>query len=147
RKSFFFITRAAPGEIEQLLVEVPEHVARLSKRSSNKLEHPNPPTAAQFSYGQVDLSHFRMFWEQGGIPLIVGNLQSNLTLPWDPEFIIKNWGDQPCFLHDCTDAEGQTVEQSTVCEFFEGFATSTFRGQTRSLKLKDWPPTSEFKMD
>ncbi|KAF8541066.1 hypothetical protein BDD12DRAFT_717069, partial [Trichophaea hybrida] len=81
---------------------------------------------------------FQCLWRKGGIPLVLTGLLAGFQLPWDAQYFIDEHGEDECLIHDCTD---DTTMEATVANFF-----STFSGSLgTSYKLKDWPPTADFK--
>ncbi|KAJ7122900.1 hypothetical protein C8R44DRAFT_784877 [Mycena epipterygia] len=82
---------------------------------------------------------FRPLWAQGD-PLLVTNVGHKLKTKWSPEYFIEKYGFQNCLIIECqTDANKRT----TVAEFFRDFGK--YEGRTECWKLKDWPPSSDFK--
>ncbi|RPA95348.1 hypothetical protein L873DRAFT_1846053 [Choiromyces venosus 120613-1] len=159
RESFYFVTRAYPGELHFLISSIRAYQDKANLTSvDNSLipdipidtpVHPGDkgpiylgtPTAYE---GTVSQPQFKKVWSQGGIPLVIKGLKKKFTLPWDPKFFIDEYGKQACAITDCGSGD---VGGSTVGRFFETFAqTESENGRRfKSLKLKDWPPESDFK--
>lgn len=93
----------------------------------------------------VTLPEFQQYWAKGGIPILLTGMSSRFKLPWTPDYMIENWGQEVCYLYDCADLRGKTVEAATVETFFNSFEElDPFGTGPVSLKLKDWPPTANF---
>ncbi|KAH0565523.1 hypothetical protein GP486_001077 [Trichoglossum hirsutum] len=93
---------------------------------------------------------FRNIWHlQGdrarGMPIVISGMLSRFNVAWTPAYFTNNYGDEQCWLVNCSTNEtlhgGEIV---TVREFFQSFETYSFRGVTTSMKLKDWPPHDDF---
>ncbi|KAJ7505040.1 hypothetical protein B0H11DRAFT_1905114 [Mycena galericulata] len=81
---------------------------------------------------------FRPLWAQGE-PLLVTGVHRKFQLPWTPTYFIAKYGDDKCEVVDC---ESGQVQETTVKSFFRSFDRENRKD---CLKLKDWPPSSEFK--
>ncbi|KAI0314183.1 hypothetical protein OF83DRAFT_1138062 [Amylostereum chailletii] len=87
---------------------------------------------------------FRRVWAEGA-PIVVTGLLPKFDIQWTPEYFKQEYGKQECMIVECQSESTKTV---TVGEFFEKF------GQRDALvgpeddvwKLKDWPPSSDFKV-
>ena len=92
-----------------------------------------------FKFEEVTKDVFRSMWANG-VPFVVTGLQERLKLPWTPQYFMDTYGDQSCLIIECQDDTNQTT---TVKEFFSQFGEySSRRG---CWKLKDWPPTLDFR--
>ena len=80
-----------------------------------------------------------------GVPIVIEGMLDRLNCSWTPAFFVKQYGDQAVSLMDCeTDEE----ESSTVSKFFELFGCYNHPArQGKRLKLKDWPPQSDFSTE
>jgi hypothetical protein len=85
---------------------------------------------------------FRNIWHlQGdwtrGMPVVMSGMLSRFNVAWTPDYFINNYGDEQCWLVNCSTNEtlhgGEIV---TVREFFQSFETHSFRGVAASMKLK-----------
>ncbi|KAF7360725.1 Clavaminate synthase-like protein [Mycena venus] len=85
--------------------------------------------------------NFRSMWATGDPLLLYGVLQ-NFQLDWDPPSFINKYGSQECDVVDCQTGD---VTKTTVKKFFRRFMQTSSPNQT--LKLKDWPPTSDFRLN
>ncbi|KAJ7899515.1 Clavaminate synthase-like protein [Mycena olivaceomarginata] len=82
---------------------------------------------------------FRQLWAHGE-PLLVTNVGHKLKVDWSPQYFIDKYGDYNCEIIECqTDA----TQQLSVGQFFTTFGQ--YDGRKRCWKLKDWPPSSDFK--
>ncbi|CBQ68647.1 conserved hypothetical protein [Sporisorium reilianum SRZ2] len=100
-----------------------------------------------FEAVSFDTEEFRREWAHGE-PLLVRNVTTSMKNAWGPEELAARYGDESCFIVR-SDTDPPQEQQVSVGEFF-----STF-GQDRNVKedvlgkgswkLKDWPPTAEFK--
>ncbi|TFY51346.1 hypothetical protein EVG20_g11042 [Dentipellis fragilis] len=73
-----------------------------------------------------------------GEPVVVTGV--HLRGPWKPQSFINLYGKQVVKL---VDTETEEEIKQDLAQFFGAFGT--FDPQRRSLKLKDWPPTENFK--
>ncbi|TKY89675.1 hypothetical protein EX895_001460 [Sporisorium graminicola] len=100
-----------------------------------------------FEAASFDIDDFRREWANGE-PLLIRNVTTSMKNAWGPEELAARYGDESCFVVR-SDTDPDQQQQVSVGEFF-----STF-GQDRdtkeevlgkgSWKLKDWPPSAEFK--
>ncbi|KAJ3558933.1 hypothetical protein NM688_g640 [Phlebia brevispora] len=69
-----------------------------------------------------------------------------LQAPWTPSGFMHMFGSQKCTVQDC---ESEREMKTTISEFFSNFGHAERRGKFASpgtiWKLKDWPPTEEFR--
>ena len=150
KNSFYFATRAYPGEIKFFIsgIRAYRDRAALEPEDDNPVldipvntpVHPGEkgpiylgtPTGFE---GTISKIQFQSLWKKGGIPLVIKGLREKFTLPWDPEFFIETYGDRPCAITDC--GTGQ-VGLSTVGDFFGNFSKTDVEDKAtlRSLKLK-----------
>ncbi|PPQ71721.1 hypothetical protein CVT24_007891 [Panaeolus cyanescens] len=82
---------------------------------------------------------FSDLWKKG-LPILVKNLRSRFKLPWTPEHFISQYGEQSCLVVEC---QNDTNKRVTIEQFFNEFGK--YEGRTECWKLKDWPPTADFK--
>ncbi|TFY68723.1 hypothetical protein EVG20_g3448 [Dentipellis fragilis] len=92
-----------------------------------------------FSDSELTEDIFREAWRQG-YPLVVTDQLSKFAIGWTPEYFIEKYGEQECSIVECQTNE---TKQTTVGEFFKQFKTR--EGRTGCWKLKDWPPSMDFK--
>ncbi|KAF7725526.1 hypothetical protein EC973_009556 [Apophysomyces ossiformis] len=104
---------------------------------------------------QVTLEIFQKHWALGK-PVVVQNLTKIRKKLWTPEYFQRNYGNQFIEVTDCHTGD---VEETTVGQFFNGFADHTKRPgynpkekNCRVLKIKvseglDWPPKADFKTE
>ncbi|CAZ80291.1 unnamed protein product [Tuber melanosporum] len=159
KDSFYFATRAYPGEIKFFISSIRAYRDRVGLKPNDDNPVPDIPINTPIHPGEKGLVYlgtptdfeeavskvqFQTLWKKGGIPLVIKGLKKKFTLPWDPEFFIEMYGGKPCAITDC--GTGQ-VGVSTVGDFFRDFSKTDVEdtGTLRSLKLKDWPPESDFK--
>lgn len=83
---------------------------------------------------------FRSFWRKGDTMVITG-LLDKMEIKWTPEYFIEHYGSQECSITDC---DNEMKHESTVAQFFSQFGQYEHRG-TQIHKLKDWPPSADFK--
>ncbi|PIL29288.1 transcription factor [Ganoderma sinense ZZ0214-1] len=88
---------------------------------------------------QLSEERFKTFWRSRR-PFVVKDLHKDLQACWEPQFFIQQYGDTACEVQDCETGKEQT---STVAAFFSLFGSA--EPPKRILKLKDWPPTANFK--
>ncbi|KAA1472527.1 Clavaminate synthase-like protein [Dentipellis sp. KUC8613] len=92
-----------------------------------------------FSDSELTEDTFREVWKQG-YPLVVTDQLSKFAIGWTPEYFIEKYGQQECTIVECQTNENK---QTTVGEFFKQFKTR--EGRKGCWKLKDWPPSMDFK--
>ncbi|KAH9483086.1 Lysine-specific demethylase 3A [Psilocybe cubensis] len=92
-------------------------------------------------HSQVDgpIPMFSCLWRKG-LPLLVKNALPRFKLPWTPQSFIERYGDKDCLVVEC---QSDIVKKVTIKDFFGWFGK--YGGRTECWKLKDWPPTAEFK--
>ncbi|KAJ2914460.1 hypothetical protein MD484_g5929, partial [Candolleomyces efflorescens] len=83
---------------------------------------------------------FAKIWAYGE-PLVVANVLGKFKLEWTPEYFIQEFGDRECLITEC---EQDANKKTTVKEFFGQFGKYADRNQ-EVWKLKDWPPSADFK--
>ncbi|CAK5275825.1 unnamed protein product [Mycena citricolor] len=93
----------------------------------------------RFKDAELSEQTFALLWAQGE-PVLVTDTGSKLKLDWDPQYFIENHGSEDCLLIDC---QSDQSTRRTVKEFFSTFGKYEDRNQC--WKLKDWPPSSDFK--
>lgn len=100
--------------------------------------------APRFPAQNTDIRMFRSFLS-AGVPVVVGGMLDRLNFPWTPGWFVSQYGDQEVSLVDCeTDEE----ERSTVRDFFQLFGHYNHPLRLgKRLKLKDWPPQSDFSAE
>lgn len=106
-------------------------------------------TLRTFDNASFNTDDFRREWAHGE-PLLVRNVTESMQHPWGPDELSSRYGNESCLIVR-SDTDPPAVEQVSVGEFF-----STF-GQDRAVKdeilgkgswkLKDWPPSAEFKQE
>jgi lysine-specific demethylase 3 len=97
----------------------------------------------RYTYSEVTLgdsiSVFEPIWQRGE-PIVVTGCDERFKIKWTPEYFVKNYGEQTCLIIECqTDAN----KRVTVGHFFDMFGK--YEGRTNCWKLKDWPPSTDFK--
>ncbi|PWW76025.1 hypothetical protein C7212DRAFT_280181 [Tuber magnatum] len=159
KNSFYFATRAYPGEIKFFISSIRAYRDRTALKPNDDNPVPDIPINTPVHPGEkgpiylgtptdfeesISKIQFQVLWKKGGIPLVVQGLKKKFTLPWDPEFFMEMYGNKPCAITDCGTGR---VGMSTVGHFFRNFSKTDVEdaGTLRSLKLKDWPPESDFK--
>ncbi|KAI0332443.1 hypothetical protein GY45DRAFT_1369153 [Cubamyces sp. BRFM 1775] len=99
------------------------------------------PSYDTVSFPDIDLTDnkFRRVWKDG-LPLVVTGLQSKFNFQWTPEYFSTKYGTQSCLILECQTEQNKRV---TVGEFFSWFGK--YEGRRDCWKLKDWPPSTDFK--
>ncbi|KAJ6543856.1 hypothetical protein B0H19DRAFT_1168673 [Mycena capillaripes] len=82
---------------------------------------------------------FRALWAKGD-PLLVTDVGKKLKINWSPEYFMKEYGTESCLIIEC---QTEVSKRITVGEFFRDFGR--YEGRVQCWKLKDWPPSSDFK--
>jgi lysine-specific demethylase 3 len=93
-----------------------------------------------FHHSELSDEKFRSLWSEGKT-LVVKDLLAKMNGNWTPQYFIEQHGSEICSITNCDD-ESQT--KSNVAEFFQKFGRYDNRDK-QILKLKDWPPTADFK--
>ncbi|GMJ06391.1 hypothetical protein HRI_004308300 [Hibiscus trionum] len=100
-----------------------------------------------------DLEHFRRHWANGE-PVIVSNVLENATgLSWEPMVMwralrqIKNTNYELQLEVKALDCLDWSEVEANIHQFFIGYKDGCFHEESwpKILKLKDWPPSSEFE--
>ncbi|KAG8777082.1 hypothetical protein FRC15_011552, partial [Serendipita sp. 397] len=94
-----------------------------------------------FQHSELTEDVFRELWKDGQT-MVVSGLLEKMSIQWTPEYFIQNFGSQSCFITDC---DTESVDRSIVRDFFSQFGRYSERAG-KILKLKDWPPSADFKM-
>ncbi|KAI0363568.1 Clavaminate synthase-like protein [Pilatotrama ljubarskyi] len=99
------------------------------------------PAHDTMAFADVDLTEekFRRVWERG-LPLVVTGILPKFHIQWTPEYFSSKYGTQSCLILECQTEQNKRV---TVAEFFSLFGK--YEGRRDCWKLKDWPPSTDFK--
>lgn len=101
---------------------------------------PFHPTVT-FSDSTLTEETFRQVWVEGR-PLVVKGVLDKFHIKWTPQYFIEKYGDHGCTVVDCVTDIRREV---TVGWFFGLFGKYGERDDSRVWKLKDWPPSTDFK--
>jgi hypothetical protein len=101
---------------------------------------PFHPTVT-FSDSMLTEETFRQVWVEGR-PLVVKGVLDKFHIKWTPQYFIEKYGDHGCTVVDCVTEIRREV---TVGWFFGLFGKYGERDDSRVWKLKDWPPSTDFK--
>lgn len=101
---------------------------------------PFHPTVT-FSDSTLTEETFRQVWVEGR-PLVVKGVLDKFHIKWTPQYFIEKYGDHGCTVVDCVTEIRREV---TVGWFFGLFGKYGERDDSRVWKLKDWPPSTDFK--
>ncbi|GAC99714.1 hypothetical protein PHSY_007317 [Pseudozyma hubeiensis SY62] len=100
-----------------------------------------------FDASSFDTHQFRKEWAHGE-PLLVRDVTARMQHAWGPDTLAARYGEESCFVVR-SDTDPPQTEQVSVGEFFSTFGQDTETKQQvlgkGSWKLKDWPPSAEFK--
>ncbi|THH01849.1 hypothetical protein EW026_g891 [Hermanssonia centrifuga] len=96
-------------------------------------------TAQYFTNSELTDDVFRDIWSKGD-PLVVTDLLHKFRLDWTPEYFSTKYGSQGCLILECQTDQNKRV---TVGDFFSWFGK--YEGRRDCWKLKDWPPSTDFK--
>ncbi|SNX85702.1 uncharacterized protein MEPE_04411 [Melanopsichium pennsylvanicum] len=100
-----------------------------------------------FEGSSFDTHVFRREWAHGE-PLLVRDVTVRLQHSWGPDELAARYGDDVCHIIRA-DTDPPAVEQVSVGEFFSTFGQDSASKEQLvgkgSWKLKDWPPSAEFK--
>ncbi|KAI0771994.1 Clavaminate synthase-like protein [Trametes elegans] len=92
-----------------------------------------------FADAELTEEKFRRVWSKG-LPLVVTGLVHKFHIEWTPEYFSSRYGTQSCLILECQTEQNKRV---TVGEFFGLFGK--YEGRRDCWKLKDWPPSTDFK--
>ncbi|KAJ7175655.1 Clavaminate synthase-like protein [Mycena filopes] len=81
---------------------------------------------------------FSCVWAMGDPLLVIDAGRNFHTQNWTPGYFMNTYGDELCEVIDCRTGK---KESTTVRDFFRLFGPKKHR---KCLKLKDWPPQSDF---
>jgi lysine-specific demethylase 3 len=101
---------------------------------------PFHPTVT-FSDSTLTEETFRQVWVEGR-PLVVKGVLDKFLIKWTPQYFIEKYSDHGCTVIDCITEARREV---TVGWFFGLFGKYSERDDSRVWKLKDWPPSTDFK--
>jgi lysine-specific demethylase 3 len=97
----------------------------------------------RYTYDEVSkgdsISVFAPIWQRGE-PIVVTGCLERFKIAWTPEYFVEHYGEQTCLIIEC---QAGTNRRVTVGEFFNMFGK--YEGRTECWKLKDWPPSTDFK--
>jgi len=96
-------------------------------------------TMLQIADSELSEIMFQSIWAKGE-PLVVNNVLPKFKIQWTPEYFVEKYGTQTCLITECQTDSSRRV---TVGEFFREFGK--YEGRTECWKLKDWPPSTDFK--
>ncbi|KAI0824650.1 Clavaminate synthase-like protein [Trametes gibbosa] len=116
-------------------------VSTSSASSGSALGGAPMPFHDTVSFADAELTEhkFRRVWERG-LPLVVTGLLPKFHIQWTPEYFSTKYGTQSCLILECQTEQNKRV---TVGDFFALFGK--YEGRRDCWKLKDWPPSSDFK--
>ncbi|KAJ7638409.1 Clavaminate synthase-like protein [Roridomyces roridus] len=162
-KDFSPVTRFSKGELEGIIHTMeglqllsPAHANPHSAAPSAASPLSNDSEATLTSNGGEISSHdilrfrdnelteeiFRPIWAKGE-PILVTDVGPKLKVDWTPEYFITKYGQDTCLIVECQSDD--LSKRVTVGDFFRDFGS--YQGRELCWKLKDWPPTTDFKND
>ncbi|EKM75704.1 hypothetical protein AGABI1DRAFT_79449 [Agaricus bisporus var. burnettii JB137-S8] len=97
----------------------------------------------RYMYDEVSkgdsVSVFAPIWQRGE-PIVVTGCLQHFKIEWTPRYFVEHYSEQTCLIIEC---QAGTNKRVTVSEFFNMFGK--YEGRTECWKLKDWPPSTDFK--
>jgi hypothetical protein len=75
---------------------------------------------------------FSAIWNHG-LPLLVTGLNQKLQLPWSPDYLSENHGNDWCFIESCEDRG--VIKQVRLKEFFHMYSIAPEDGTIWKLKV------------
>ncbi|THU77367.1 Clavaminate synthase-like protein [Dendrothele bispora CBS 962.96] len=98
----------------------------------------------RFANNELTEDLFRSMWARGE-PLLVSGMLGKFAIQWTPEYFTKKYGDQSCLIVECQTNRNERVN---VGKFFSWFGNHTPEREEKNevWKLKDWPPSTDFKV-
>ncbi|GAA5907064.1 uncharacterized protein JCM6883_006127 [Sporobolomyces salmoneus] len=100
-----------------------------------------PPPLPTLPEGFSTLDFFRSVWSRGEAMVVEIDLSQVSSVDWSPEFFINNFGSEEVTIG--SNLPGVQDHTETVGKFFERFGHTG--GFSQSEKIKDWPPSTDFK--
>ncbi|TFK28635.1 Clavaminate synthase-like protein [Coprinopsis marcescibilis] len=103
------------------------------------------PSIEPYRYSDPEVTNFpsgekfAKIWGHGE-PVVVANILGKFKVAWSPEYFTREFGDRTCLITEC---EKDVNKKTVVSEFFSDFGK--YEGRTEVWKLKDWPPSADFK--
>ncbi|TBU31981.1 Clavaminate synthase-like protein [Dichomitus squalens] len=130
----------AVGDVVKV-TESSSFVSASASSASSASSGSSIPSHETITFADAELTDekFRRAWEKG-LPLVVNGLLSKFHLQWTPEYFSSKYGTQSCLILECQTEQNKRV---TVAEFFSLFGK--YEGRRDCWKLKDWPPSTDFK--
>jgi [histone H3]-dimethyl-L-lysine9 demethylase len=103
---------------------------------------PNEPFHPTATFSDLTLTEetFRQVWVEGR-PLVVKGVLDKFHIKWTPQYFIEKYGDHGCTVVDCV----TEVRREVTVGWFFGLFGKYGERDTRVWKLKDWPPSTDFK--
>ncbi|PWY97505.1 hypothetical protein BCV70DRAFT_147026, partial [Testicularia cyperi] len=100
------------------------------------------------AFDSLSEEDFPLQWAAGE-PLLVRSVTGPMQHTWDPSAFVERYGDDQCHIVRSDGRNPPVPKQVCVGAFFQTFGTSREEREDRlgkgSWKLKDWPPSAEFK--
>ncbi|KAJ7711539.1 Clavaminate synthase-like protein [Mycena olivaceomarginata] len=93
----------------------------------------------RFADHELTEAVFCRVWADGD-PLLVTDIGRKLKVRWSPEYFITHYGNHTCQITDC---ETDASKRLSVEQFFKTYGD--YDGRTSYWKLKDWPPSKDFR--
>ncbi|KAJ7470371.1 Clavaminate synthase-like protein [Mycena latifolia] len=151
--NFTAITRFSADELFTATGEMAEVVQRASVVPGISVSGPQfvaPFLADGIPYWEIqrfmsaELSDqlFRATWARGE-PLVISHAHDAFQIEWGPQYFRDNHGEDVCQVQDC---QTQEMTETNVYAFFQRFERKA-KKQEACLKLKDWPPQTEFQKE
>ncbi|GAA5882012.1 hypothetical protein JCM1840_000399, partial [Sporobolomyces johnsonii] len=100
---------------------------------------PTSPIPLPSDFSPIEL--FRSLWSLGETLVVDVDTALYSKIQWTPQYFIDHFGDEPCTIGSNRIPGKEYL--STVREFFGRFGRKNEMGD--SEKIKDWPPTNDFK--
>lgn len=102
-----------------------------------------------FDSASFSTDDFRREWAHGE-PLLVRHVTEPMHHPWGPDALQSRYGHEHCFIVR-SDVENAELKQVSVGDFFATFGQDDTTKRAAlgrgHWKLKDWPPSAEFKAE
>ncbi|KAJ7433928.1 hypothetical protein FB451DRAFT_1312922 [Mycena latifolia] len=95
-----------------------------------------------FVLAELSNQLFRATWARGE-PLVISHADDSFQIKWGPQYFRENHGDDTCQVQDC---QTQEMTETNIHAFFQRFERKA-KKQEACLKLKDWPPQTEFEKE
>ncbi|KAG0168730.1 hypothetical protein DFQ30_004394 [Apophysomyces sp. BC1015] len=130
-------------ELDDEKSEFPPMAEKSGTASENEIDHDEYDNVLIVPADKMNISLFQQHWMKGKPVMVQGVMQASKE-DWSPKYFSRMYGKQAIEVTDCY--TGSTSE-TTIKGFFKGFSGDKRKKFSQILKIKDWPPKSDFRAD